>query len=39
MYFTSTVITFVHILSVLFFVNVYMVLFVFDNVIYVFLLL
>ena len=38
-YFTSTVITFLHILWVLFFINVYMVLFLFDNVIYVFLLL
>ena len=37
MYFTSTVITFLHILQVLFFINVYMVLFLFDNVIYVFL--
>jgi len=39
MYFTNTNITFLHILWVLFFINVYMVLFLFDNVIYVFLLL
>ena len=39
MYFTSTVITFLHILKVLFFINVYMVLFLFDNVNYTFLLL
>jgi len=38
-YFTSTIVTFLHILYVLFFINVYMVLFLFDNVIYVFLLL
>jgi hypothetical protein len=38
MYFTSTIITFLHILYVLFFINVYMVLFLFDNLIYVFLL-
>ena len=36
---TSTVITFLHILQILFFINVYMVLFLFDNVIYIFLLL
>jgi len=36
MYFT--IITFFHILSVLFFINVYVVLLLFNNVIYVFLL-
>jgi hypothetical protein len=39
MYFTSTIITFLHILWVLFFINVYKVKFLFNNVIYVFLLL
>ena len=38
-YFTSAIITILHILQVLFFINVYMVLFLFKNVIYVFLLL
>jgi hypothetical protein len=37
--FTSTIITSIHILQVLFFIHVYMILFLFDNVIHVFLLL
>jgi hypothetical protein len=36
---TSIIITFLHILQILFVINVYMVLFLYDNVIYVFLLL
>jgi hypothetical protein len=39
MYFTSTIITFLHIFLGSIFINVYMVLFLFDNLIYVFLLL